>query len=89
MKTIIFLFVLILSVVLVSGYKKVAKDEMTNKEAKLVHMDEAKSIKSLNYSKKTSADPPKILFILNKEPGQVKWSPSLWWSYKHATPEGC
>jgi hypothetical protein len=89
MKTLIFLFTLILSVVIVSGYKQSAKNELTKKETKPVHMREVKSDKSLNYSKKTLADPPKILFILNKEPGQAKWSPSLWWSYKHTTPEGC
>jgi hypothetical protein len=36
-----------------------------------------------------ASDPPKILFILNKDQGMARWSPSLWWSYQHKTQEGC
>ncbi len=43
-----------------------------------------------SFSKHMTEDSPQIMFILNKDPRMTKWSPSLWWSYNHASVQkGC
>jgi hypothetical protein len=96
MKTIIFLFTLVLAVAMISGHKQSAQNEKAEKYAKLVSGKDYKGINKPDVlesktevesfrQKKEPESKPRILFILNNDTGQGAWSPSLWWSYHHSS----
>jgi hypothetical protein len=78
MKTIIFLFALILSVAMISIHKKTSQNVMPEKAAKPVQLN---AVTNQKYGPEA---PPRILFMLNNS-NQSKM-PSLWWNYEQA---GC
>jgi hypothetical protein len=95
MKKIVSLLALILTIALFSGDRLSAQNEMAGKDTKPTSPGDSKSINKPNVTEskveaetiaqKNSTDSrPGILFILSKDEGQVGWSPSLWWSYKHS-----
>jgi len=95
MKTIIFLFALLVAGVVFSGYKQSAQNKKAEIPANQVAAEDLKAVdkpdireskadkKSLS-TKKTAEDRPRILLMLKNETGLAKWSPSLWWNYDHA-----
>jgi hypothetical protein len=96
MKTIIFLFTLVLAVAMISGYKQFAHNDKAEKLAKLLIEKDSKGMNIPDvHELKTEGDSstqtkapegkPRILFILNNDTGLGAWSPSLWWSYNHTS----
>jgi cytoskeletal protein RodZ len=102
MKKIIFFFILVLAIAIISAHKKSAKNEIAEKYAKQATAEASKginnpdapgykeSVESLN-TKESAEGRPKILIMLNDDTRLTGRSPSLWWSYKNANPEqnGC
>jgi hypothetical protein len=102
MKKLIFLFILVLAVAIIYGYKQSAQNEMAEKYQKPAT---PKDLKDINNTKVSKSDGdinsfkseiahegrPRILFMLSKDAGQAAWSPSLWWKYEHvkAGQPGC
>jgi hypothetical protein len=101
MKKIIFLFTLALAIILISAYRQSEKNGMAEIKAKSAALDDLKMIdktdvqvlkagqESLQLGVANEGS-PKILFMLHKDTGMTRWSPSLWWSYEHSkTQPGC
>jgi len=101
MKKIIFLFTLVISIAMISGYKQSAQNEMAEKLAKPAI---PKNLKGINkpvlreskaegesFTANAPENKPQILLMLTNDTGLAKWSPSLWWNYHHANSNrpGC
>ena len=102
MKTIIFVFTLVIAGAMISGYKQSAQNKKAEKFANQIATKYDKDVNKPDIraskgdqesltTKKVPEGKPRILFILHNDTGQTEWSPSLWWSYQHATIEqpGC
>ena len=102
MKKVIFLFTLMVAITTVASHKQFAQNGMTEKYTKqatakdfkgINNSDKPKSKADLeSYTQKNAPEgKPQILLLLINDTGQPKWSPSLWWNYKHANPgqPGC
>ena len=102
MKKIIFYFTVILSIILVLGYKQFSQNDNSEKYANKVNPKALKSINQTDVTasktslesstqKDASENKPRILLMLKNDTGLAKWSPSLWWSYQYANPNrpGC
>jgi hypothetical protein len=98
MKTIIFLFTLVLAGALISSYKQSAQNkkvekfanQVTTKDFKGVNtpdIPESKTDQDSLTTKKTPEGGPRILFMLSNDKGLPGWSPSLWWS--NSGQSGC
>jgi hypothetical protein len=94
MKKIIFMFILVAAFAGISVIKLSAHNEKEGKYANPAIVKDSNGISKpeLSGSKvegetssqvKATESLPGILFILSNDKGQVSWSPSLWWSYKH------
>jgi hypothetical protein len=95
MKKIKFLLTLVLVITMISAERLSAQNEGVEKNAKPAAAKDSKGINKPHVTesnvtgeslekKSTDESEPGILFLLSKDPGQVVWSPSLWWSYKHS-----
>jgi hypothetical protein len=95
MKSIIFIFTLLLTGVMISGNKQSSQNKKTEilasqiaaEDLKIVNkpdIHESKADQKSLSTKKTAEDRPRILLMLNNETGLTKWSPSLWWNYEHS-----
>jgi hypothetical protein len=102
MKKIIFLFVLVIAIGLISGHKQPAQNEMTEKYAKPDSLKDFKSASKFDIRESKGDTEPftlknmpegssRILLILYNDTGLAAWSPSLWWSYQQANSgqSGC
>ncbi len=94
MKKVIFLFILVAAFAGISVFKLSARNEMSEKYAKQTALKDSNGISKPGATEskveaessaqfKATESRPGILFILSNDKGQVSWSPSLWWSYKH------
>jgi hypothetical protein len=81
MKKIVYILLIVVAIVFVSGRTLTSKNNLA--ESKPAPMSEFKT------AVKTSADSPRIHFMLHKNTGQANWSPALWWSYDPAKMDGC
>ena len=102
MKKTLFLFTLVLSIALLSGYTQPGQAGKTAINSKPAISKGSKSINKSNLNEsrmengsfntnKVIDDKPRIILMLKNETGLAKWSPSLWWNYTYANPykPGC
>lgn len=102
MKKIIFFFILVTAIAIITGYKQSAQNEKVEKSANLstkkdfkdIHkpdVHESKADMESSTTKITNELKPRILFMLSNDKGKAAWSNSLWWSYKQTNNEqpGC
>lgn len=81
MKKIVYILLIIVAIVFVSGRTLTSKNNLADVKTA--------PVKELKTDVKTSADAPQIHFMLHKNTGQANWSPALWWSYDPAKMDGC
>lgn len=82
MKKITYILLLIVVIVFISS--------LTNSKNKIAENNSnPAALKESIIAPKTSADSPRIHFMLHKNTGQTNWSPAMWWSYDPAKMDGC
>jgi hypothetical protein len=102
MKKIIFFFILVTAIAIITGYKESVQNEKVEKSANLTTTKDFKDIHKPDILEskadqesftpiKTLELKPRILFMLSNDKGKAGWSNSLWWSYKQTNNErpGC
>lgn len=80
MKKIIFVLILGLTVISISGRKQTPQNVPAEKLTKSVKIENSMSNTDKQYIS------PQILFILNND---TRLSPALWWSYDPSSKNGC
>jgi hypothetical protein len=85
MKKIVYIFLLAVAIVFISGRIQSSQTALAENNPKADALEETKADAIVPTPEST----PKILFLLNNENRQSKWSPALWWSYRQEWKEGC
>ncbi len=96
MKKIILAITLILAIAIVSGYTKGLKNAGPDENTKQASIEDLRNysnaevkVSDLDHestaSDKLTESKPRVLLLLNNSTGMSKWSPSLWWNYRHAS----
>lgn len=82
MKKIAYIFLLVAAIVFISS-------RTTSKNTRAENISKPAALKESKAEPKTTADSPRIHFMLHKNTGQANWSPAMWWSYDPAKMDGC
>lgn len=93
MKKLIFVFIMVIAIAMIAGYKQSAQNEMAEKNVNPAtpgdfkginkpDADESKANPESFTPKKAPESRPGILIILSNDKGRASRSTSLWWSYQ-------